>query len=78
MSQADEVAISTTTLHTTELARLTREYTVLYEKWHSAKEASETLMKNAAAKETEAGGLRDQLAQLREKLSGMLKPEVTE
>ena len=72
MSQADEVAITTSSQHTTELARAMKEYAVLYEKWQQiVSEASECLKRSKQLQEEEAK-LSNEVAGYRSKLKELI------
>ena len=72
MAQADEVAISTSSQHTTDLALAMKEYAVVYERVGSLTQSIDLLNVNIQAKETEREQLLPELERLKSKLKELI------
>jgi predicted nucleic acid-binding Zn-ribbon protein len=73
MATQDEITIPTGTTHTTEFARLSKEYAVVYEKWQTANDDATRLLAEAERKQQAADALKPQVEALKQKLRELVK-----
>jgi hypothetical protein len=73
MATQDEIVIPTGSEHTTILARLSKEYAVLYERMQGEQEEADKALRHAEERQKAADTLKPQVEALRAKLRELVK-----